>query len=87
MAEVSNACIIGFMHHELTKSLGARRVVLDLLGWFVEQRLQLLDIVPEEGDDAIARIAHTDFMLDQVVSLLHGLDRHMAATLAAEKEP
>lgn len=87
MAEVSSACVIGFMHHELTKSRAARRVVLDLVGWMLEQRLLLADLVPEEGEDALARMAHTDYMLDQGVSFLHGLDRAAAADLAADKEP
>ena len=84
MAELSHACVIGFMHHELTKSRSAEGIVLDLLGWMVEQRLEG-DVMTGEAADL--RRAHTDYMLDQGVSLLHGCDRATAARLAADKEP
>ena len=87
MTEVSNACIVGFMHHELTKSRKAERVILDLLGWMVAQRFDISELVDEEGDEALRRCAHTDYMIDQGVSFLHGLDRAAASALAADKEP
>ena len=87
MTEVSHACVVGFMHHELTKSRDAERVILDLLGWMVEQRFEIADLADEEGEEALRRCAHTDYMIDQGVSFLHGLDRATAAELAADKEP
>lgn len=87
MTEVSHACVVGFMHHELRKSRKAERVILDLLGWMVEQRLDIADLVDDEGEEALRRCAHTDYMIDQGVSFLHGLDRAAAAALAEDKEP
>jgi hypothetical protein len=87
MTEVSNACVVGFMHHELTKTRKAERVILDLLGWMVAQRFDISELVDDEGDEALRRCAHTDYMIDQGVSFLHGLDRAAASALAADREP
>ena len=87
MTEVSHACVIGFMHHELRKSRASERVILDLLGWMIQQRLELEELADSEGDEAARRCAHTDYMIDQGVSFLHGLSREQAVTLADEKEP
>ena len=87
MTEVSHACVVGFMHHELKKSRAAEQVIYDLLGWMIKQRLALVEIEKTEGEEALRRGAHTDFMLDQGVSFLHGLGRAAAAELAEDKEP
>lgn len=87
MTEVSHACVVGFMDHELKKSRTAERVILDLLGWMIEQRLDLIDLEDSEGEAALRRCAHTDYMIDLGVSLLHGLSRDEAAELAEDKEP
>jgi hypothetical protein len=87
MTEVSHWCIVGFMEHELKKSRTAERVVLDLLGWMVEQRVELDGLAEVEGEEAVRRCAHTDYMIDHGVSFLHGFDRDEAAHLAADKEP
>lgn len=81
MAEISSVCVLGFMEHEMRKSPSFSRVLADLLAWMVDQRLQLEDLVPEEGEDAVARIAHTDAMIDQGVVFLHGLGREAAREL------
>jgi len=87
MAEVSHACMVGFMDHELTKCPTAERVVLDLLGWMFLQRQEFAGLEPEEGEGALLRVAHADYMLDHGVSYLHGLTRTQADRLAADKEP
>jgi hypothetical protein len=83
MVEVSHACVMGFMDHELKKTKAARRVVLDLAGWMLTQRHALADL----GEDVAARLAHTEYMIDLAVSLVHGLTRAEAQRLAAAIEP
>ncbi len=84
MAELSHVCVIGFMHHELTKSRRAEQVILDLLGGMVMEQVES----EERGDDdAESRRAHTDYILDHGVSFLHGCSREEASRLAEDKEP
>jgi len=87
MTEVSHSCVIGFIDHELKKTRSSERVIVDLMGWMISERMALSALAAEEGEAAMRRCAHADYMIDHAVSLLHGLDRSAAQELAAEKEP
>ncbi|MAG56667.1 MAG: hypothetical protein CMJ83_10290 [Planctomycetes bacterium] len=87
MTEVSHMCVIGFMDHELKKSRSSERIVLDLVGWMLEQRLEFEALAADEGQEALRRCVHTDYIVDYGVSFLHGLDREGARYLAESKEP
>lgn len=87
MAEISHHCVMGFMDHELTKSRDAERVILELLGWMVEQRIELEPQGDGDAEEVSARVAHTDYMIDLGVGLLHGLSRKQAQDLALAREP
>lgn len=87
MATVSHVCVTGFMEHELARSPSGLKVVLDLMAWMVRQRsnLELQEAV--EGEAARRRLVRVDYILDQGVSLIHGLGSERAAALAGGKEP
>ena len=82
MATAGHVCVVGFFEHEVTRSEGGRRVVLDLLGWIVEQRIGMMRLEGEEPREVASRLAQARFMIDMGVGLVHALAPEHARELA-----
>ena len=75
LEEHSFACMMGFFEHELTKSRGAERLIVRLMGFMESARREMTDP---------SRASEYDFaavMIDLGFSYLHGLSRSEALEL------
>jgi hypothetical protein len=87
LAQHSKVCITGFVDYELKKKVPPLLALLELLGWMVEQRIEIAELVPGGAVKAAESIAWAECMIDEYVSILHGLSQADAEKLAAEKQP